>query len=120
MNKYAILIILNAPLAIYGLLNVVLAYKLKRLRPSQAFIRMLFWSFLLLGICFAKPITDFLHREDLTNSPPLSIFDVFLTTGVMISLILVARAHGRLAEIDNRFTQLHEKISIILSEKREE
>jgi hypothetical protein len=117
MSKYTILIILNAPLAIYGLFNVFLSYKLKRLRPAQAFIRIVFWSLTLATIILVEPISSYLYQKHLTDSPAFSIFDVFLATGIMISLILVARAYARIAEFENRQTQIHEKLSIELSKK---
>lgn len=116
MNKYFILIVLNAPLAAYGLFNVLLSYKLKKIRPLQTIIRVLFWGAILIGICLVKPITNFLYQNELTDSPPLSIFDVFLATGIMVSLLMVARTYGRIAELETRFTQLHEKLSILLSD----
>ncbi len=116
MNKYTILILLNAPLAIYAMLSILLSYKLKRLRPSQATIRLIFWGLILGGICFAKPLTEALARANLTDTPPLSIFDVFIATGVMISLLMAARTHGRNAELENKFTALHERLSIITSD----
>lgn len=115
MNKYVLLIILNAPLALYGLFNVVLTYKLKRIRRSQAAIRVLFWLAIIAGLWFAKPLTEFLWRNELTDSPPLSIFDVLLTTGIIICFLLIAQAYSRVAELENRLTNMHEKLSILLS-----
>ena len=118
MDKYTILIILNSPLALYGLFNVLLSYKLKRLRPSQALIRILFWGLLLIGIIFARQLSSLLYQQNLTDSPPLSIFDVVLVTGVMSSLLLVARAHGRIQELETKLTLLHERLSILLSNNK--
>lgn len=116
MDKYIVFIILNTPLVLYLMFNVVLLYKLKKLRPTQAAIRLALWSALLLGIWFTHPITDFLYQNELTASPPLSIFDVFLTTGILICFVMVGRAHTRLREIEDRFTKFHEKASIDFSE----
>jgi len=115
MNKYVVLIVLNAPIAIYALLNVVLAYKLKKMRIVPTVLRVLFWGLILLGIFFVKPVSDFLASKGLTNSPPLSIFDVLLVTGVNMCFILIGRAYSRIAELESKFTQLHEKLSIKLS-----
>jgi hypothetical protein len=117
MNKYTILMALNLPLAFYGLANVILSYKLKKLRPSKAAIRILFWSFIIVGIVFARKLSHLVYSLGLTDSPPFSIFDVILVTGVMLSFSLVARAHGKIKELETRFTLLHEKISIANSIK---
>ncbi len=117
MDKYTLLIILNLPFALYGLFNVLLAYKLKNLRPAQVTLRLLFWLIIIAGLIFTRPLSDFLYKANLTDSPPLSIFDVILVTGIMVSFSLVARAHGRVEELENRLTKLHEELSIIISRK---
>ncbi|MEI6755711.1 MAG: hypothetical protein WCK80_01690 [bacterium] len=118
MNKYILLILLTAPLALYGFFNVILSYKLKKLRPLHASIRLVFWGTLLIGIFSVRPISDFLYAHDLTDTTPLSIFDVLLATGIMISLLLVARTYARIADLETRLTEMHEKLSIILSSSR--
>lgn len=112
MNKYTILMILNLPFAFYGLFNVLLAYKLKRLRPSKAVLRVIFWSGTILGIVFARQLSTLVYDLALTDSPPFSIFDVVLVTGVMLSFSLVARAHGQIKELEARLDLIHERLSI--------
>lgn len=118
MDKYTILIVLNLPLALYGLFNVLISYKLKKIRPTQTLMRLIFWGLILLGIIFAKQLSSLVYQQNLTDSPPFSIFDVVLVTGVMVSLSLVARAHGRIQELETKLTALHEKISIFNSIKK--
>ncbi len=118
MDKYFLLIVLNLPFAVYGLFNVLLAYKLKHLRPGQTVIRVLFWLTIISGLLFTRSISDLLYNASLTDSPPLSIFDVILVTGIMISLSLIARAYGRIGELEDRITKLHEQISINLSNRK--
>ncbi len=118
MNKYQLLILLNAPLALYGLFNAFLSYKLKRLRPSRVFVRVVFWLVILAGIWFTEPFSALLHSKDLTTSPPLSIYDVLLVTGTTACLLLLTRANSRIADLENRLTRLHEKLSIEISEQK--
>ncbi len=115
MDKYTILIVLNTPLALYGLFSVFLAYKMKRLRRPQMLVRVLFWLIILLAIWFVKPITDWLYSKSLTATPPLSIFDVFIITGVVICFLLIGRAYSRISETEERLNHLHEAVSIELS-----
>lgn len=112
MSKYVLLIILNAPLVLYALFNVFVSYKMKRHSQLQTAIRFIFWGLILVAIFCNKPITDFLYSHELTNSPPLSIFDVFLCTGTIISLLLLGRAYGRITQLEDRFTELQEVISL--------
>ncbi len=116
MNKYVIFITLTTPFVLYLMFNVVLLYKLKKLRLRQTVLRLVLWGGLLAGIWFTRPITDFLYQQDLTASPPLSIFDVFLATGLLISFVIIARAHSRLRDLEDKLAKLHEKASIAFSD----
>lgn len=117
MTEYALLIILNLPVALYCFLNVVLAYKLKKLAPLQTIVRLIFWGLLIFVIIFAEPIYNFLYRKNLVHSKSLSIISVLLATGIVISFVLIARVYGRLSELESKFTKLHQRLALILSEE---
>jgi hypothetical protein len=104
-------------MVLYAMFNVLLSYKMKRMRGTQALLRAVIWTAILGCLWFAHPITDYLRAHDLTDSPPLSVFDVLLTTGIIGCLILLARGHGRLRLMEEQFTRLQEELAIELSER---
>lgn len=117
MDKYTLLIVLNLPFVVFGVINAIARYKESSLGRFSLFIRLIFWSALGLGIIFAQQLYDFLIRNDLTNSQPLSLADVLLVTGVSFCLFLSIRLYTRLDQTERKLTELQEHLSILLSKK---
>ncbi len=115
MNNYVVLVVLNVPLALYGMFNVILDYKINKARFMPVLIRLIFWGLIILGIFFVRPITDFVDGNSLSDSPPISLVVVLLATGVDLCFILITRAYSRIADLEDKFTQLQEKLSVKLS-----
>jgi hypothetical protein len=105
------------PFVIFGLINAFILYRDSSLGRFSLFIRIVFWTLIALGLIFAQQVYNFLVRNDLTNSQPLSLADVVLVTGVNFCMFLSLRLYTRLEHTERRLTDLHEKLSIILSEK---
>ena len=118
MNKYVILIIFNLPFVIFGIASALSRYKESSLGRLSLLIRLVFWIIIGLGIVFAQQIYNYLVRNDLTNSQPLSLADVILVTGVDFCLFLTIRIYSRIDHLERRFSELQEQLSITLSKKR--
>jgi len=117
MDKYELLFILNVPFVFFGVLKTIMAYRTKISSWPAFLLRLLFWLLILLVLIFAGPIYNYLYRHGLTDSTPLSIADVVLTTGVMVCLSLCLRLYGKIDKMDKRLSDLHEKLSIYISTK---
>lgn len=118
MNKYTILIVLNVPFIILGYLRTVLLHKSGKLQRVGFFMRLLFWTILLIGLIFAESIYNYLSQERLTDSPPLSIADVVLVTGVLFGLTLCMRLYAKVDQLERRLNDIHEELSIKTSIKK--
>lgn len=116
MSKYTLLIILNIPFVLFGLLKAYTMLKSGVLGRVGFGARLLFWAFVALGIVFAKQVYNFLQSNDLTDSQPMSLADVVLVTGVIFCLFLCMRLYSRLEAMERRATDLHQKLSIMVSE----
>ena len=115
MDKYLLLFLLNLPFVVFGLLKAVMSYRTKQLNRNTLIIRIIFWLIILAGLIFAEYIYEYLFQSGLTDSTPLSIPDVILTTGVMTCLFLSIRLFSKVDGIEKRLTDLHEKISVLTS-----
>ena len=118
MNKYVILIIFNIPFVVFGIVSAMTRYKESSLGRLSLFVRLVFWLVIGFGIIFAQQIYNYLVRNDLTNSQPLSLADVILVTGVDFCLFLTIRIYSRIDQLERRFSDLQEQLSITLSKKR--
>ncbi len=72
---------------------------------------------ILAGIALADPIYRFLFSNNLTQTEPLSLFDVMQITGIVIALFLANRSRTKLDILERRVQDLHQELSIQLSKK---
>ena len=116
MSRYAILIILNTPLVIAGIVNAVVAYKLNRTSRRRLILRTVLWTTIFICLLFTKSIYDFLFSNQLTHTEPLSLFDVIQITGIIFVFFIANQAYTRAELLERRVQDLHQELSIRLSE----
>lgn len=117
MDKYTLLIILNIPFVVFGLIKALVMYKEETIQRIGLALRIVFWGAILFGLLFAEDIYNFLFRNQLTDTTPLSLADVVLVTGVMLALSLCIRLYAKIDTLEKRVTDLHEELSIKASSK---
>lgn len=117
MSKYLLLILLNAPIILAGLVRSVVTLKLRHTTRDKAYIRILVWLLALVVIVFAQPLYDYLIANNLTDSSPLSIFDVAQITAILLTFFVAMRAYNKAEIMDQKYRQLHQELSIRLSDK---
>lgn len=116
MSRYLILVILNAPLLIAAATNTVVGYKLGRMSKRRMLVGVTFWLVLLMGLCLVQPIYEFLFSNQLTETEPLSLFDVLQITGIIFTLFIANRAYGKVDRLERRVQDLHQELSIKLAD----
>lgn len=118
MSRYLVLVILNLPLVGLALLNALVDFKMGKL-PKRSFLRqIIIWSFILAGLASAKFIYEFLFNNHLTQTEPLSLFDVIQVTGIILVLFMANRTRLKLDALERRLQDLHQELSIKLSKKQ--
>lgn len=115
MSRYLILILLNAPLILVAILNAIVSYNLKHLSLRRLVYKVTFWVVVLAGLLSAEPIYNYLYSNNLTRTEPLSLFDVFQITGVILVFFLVNRLYVKVDVLERRVQDLHQELSVRLS-----
>ncbi len=118
MDKYTILIILNLPFIIYGLIKATILFKEGDLGRLSFLLRLIFWSTLGFGILFAEELYTLLIENNLTDSTPISLADVVLVTGVSFCFFLCVRLYAKVDHLEQQLTQIQENLSILLSKPK--
>ena len=117
MSRYLILVILNVPLIAAALLSALVDYKMGKF-PRKTFIRQIvIWIVIFSGLAGAKFIYQFLFSNGLTQTEPLSLFDVIQITGIIIVLFMANRSRIKLETLERRVQDLHQELSIRLSKE---
>jgi uncharacterized membrane protein YciS (DUF1049 family) len=112
MSKYTLLIISTTPIIIMGMMSIIIAYKLKRIGKRKLVGRFGLWLLAFWGIIFLQPIYNYLIQQGLTDSDPLSLFDVVLITAILLLLLFTTKAHGKISHLEDRLNRLHRQLSI--------
>lgn len=118
MSRYLILLLLNLPFILLSILSAVTRFKLNRLSKKRLFIQVIFWLLILVGLASAEFIYNWLFQHNLTQTEPLSLFDVIQITAIVIVFYVANRSHVKVESLEKRVQDLHQELSIILSEKK--
>lgn len=118
MSKYVILVLINLPLLLVGIVSAVTDYKASRTISRRKCIALvIFWLSIGVALMFAEPLYDSLIRQNLTDSPPMSLFDIALLTTVVFCLLLIVKINERLGALNQKLSRIHERLAIVEAEK---
>ena len=116
MSRYLILLLLNTPFILAGLLNALVNYKLKKVSSRKFVYQLGMWIIIFAGLALVKPIYQFLFSNHLTQTEPLSLFDVAEITGIVAVIFIGSRSRSKIEVLERRIQDLHQELSIRLSE----
>jgi hypothetical protein len=116
VSRYLILFILTAPFVLAALLNALVDYKMHKISRKKFWGQTVLWIFILVGIASAEPIYNFLFSNNLTQTEPLSLFDVIQISAIVMLLFVCNRARTKIDRIERRLQDLHQELSIQLSQ----
>jgi cytochrome bd-type quinol oxidase subunit 2 len=111
-NKYFILVLINLPLLLVGIIGAVVNYKTSRISRKRCIVQVAFWLFVAAALMLIAPAYDALVTHNLTNSPPMSLFDVVLLTLLLFCLLLIKNANERMSVLARKLSRMHENLVI--------
>lgn len=118
MSRYLILLILNLPFILAAIFSAFVNYKMGRLPRRKLFSQVIFWLIILAGLASAEPIYEWLFSHDLTQTEPLSLFDVVQITAIVIVIYGHSRLRSRVDALEERLKTFNTEVSIQLAVKR--
>lgn len=117
MSRYLLLFLLNLPFILAALLGAVTQYKLKKSSRRRFTLQILLWLLILVGLAVARPLYEWLYSNELTQTEPLSLFDVIQITSIVVIFYIANRTRTKLEETERRLQDLHQELSIRLSDR---
>lgn len=118
MSRYLLLFLLNAPLVIAGVLGSATQYKMGKSSRRRFTAQLMIWILILAGLIIAQPLYEWLYSQELTQTEPLSLFDVIQITAVVIIFYIANRTRIKLETAERRLQDLHQELSIYLSQNK--
>lgn len=118
MSRYLLLLLLNLPFILAAVMGIVTQYKLGQSSKRRFVVQVMVWLIILTGLAFAQPIYEWLFSNNLTETEPLSLFDVVQITAIVIVFYLANRTRTKVEALERRVRDLHQELSIYISDKR--
>ena len=112
MSRYLLLVLLNLPLISIGILGAITQYKMRKNSGRRFVGHLMVWLAILIGLILAQPIYEWLYNHELTQTEPLSLFDVVQITAIVITFYFVNRARMKVETLERRLHDLHQELSI--------
>jgi len=115
--RYLILILLNLPVILVALANVLTQYKMNRISKSRFRRQFFLWIVILVVLVASFPVYNLVVNGPLLDSHDLSLLDIVQTTAIVYLFYIANDLRRRLDKSDKTFRDLHQEISIKLSSK---
>lgn len=118
MSRYVLLLLLNLPFVLMAILSVITQYKLGRTSRRRLIIQITLWLMMIISLALAQPFYEWLLNHNLTDTEPLSLFDVIQITAIVVLFYVSNRMRAKLEVVERRVQDLHQELSIRLSSKK--
>jgi hypothetical protein len=120
MSRYVLLVIINIPLLVVGIVSALTHYNTRRISKKRCIAEVVFWVLVGIGLIFVEPVYNVLVRHNLTNSTPMSLFDMILLTLILFCLLFIKSTNERTASLQRKISRMHENIAITEAHKTED
>ena len=98
-----------------ALLSALVGYKMGKYSFIKYLWQTAIWVTIFIGLASIKTIYAFLFSNHLTQTEPLSLFDVMQMTGIIVVLFMANRSRIKVETLERRIQDLHQELSIRLS-----
>jgi len=114
--RYIILLLLNVPIISIAILNIITKFKLRKISKRRFKIQMILWAAVLVILILSFPVYNILNGETPFDSAELSLFDIIQTTAIVFLIYTVNDLRQKNEQNEKRLRDLHQELSIILSD----
>jgi hypothetical protein len=101
-----------------SILSAITKYKLGQLTKNRLIIQLVLWILIFIGLASAESVYNWLFQNNLTQTEPLSLFDVIQITAIVMVFYIANRSRAKIEFLEKRVQDLHQELSIRLSVKK--
>jgi len=113
--RYIILVVLNLPIILLALLNIITQYKMKRMSKRRFIKQLILWVATLTIIAGSYPLYNLIIGRPSLDSIDLSVFDIVQTTAIIFLFYIINKQRQKSEQNERRLRDLHQELSIKLS-----
>lgn len=118
--RYILLVLLNLPVILLAITNLVTRYKLGRMSKQRFRIQIFLWLIVLTVIIGSFPVFNILSGKPTLDSGQLSMFDIVQTTAIILLFYVANNQRQKIEWSERTLRDLHQELSIKLSEGHNE
>jgi hypothetical protein len=115
--RYALLVLLNLPIILLAVTNLLTQYKLGKISVSRFRHQFVLWVFILIVLIASFPVYNHLTGKPPLDSSQLSLFDILEATAIVYLIYIINNHRRKLEQNERLIRDLHQELSIKLSEK---
>ena len=115
--RYLALVLLNLPIILAALVNIVTQYKLKKVSAGRFRHQLILWIVIMVVLIGSFPLYNMANGKVAFDSEELSLFDIVQTTAIIFLFYIVNNQRQRNDQSERRLRELHQELSIKLSDK---
>lgn len=113
--RYLILILLNVPIILLALVNIVTQYKLHKVSFTHFRHQIALWLGVLIVVIGSFPVYNMIVGRAPLDSHELSSFDIIQTSAIVLLFWIINNQRQRSDLLEKRVRDLHQELSIRLS-----
>ena len=87
-------------------------YKRKRISLRASILLGLFWMILLTGVLFNKLIFELILSSKLSDSTPLSLYDMIQIVAIIFLIYVAFRQSFKIEDLREKITKINEEIAL--------
>lgn len=116
--RYAVLVLLNTPVILLALVNLITRFKLRKIDAQKFRWQIIFWSVLFVVLVSSFPVYNIFSGKALLDSHELSVFDIVQTTAIFILFYVINNQRQKTEQLERYVRDFHQELSIKLSAKK--
>lgn len=115
--RYLLLVLLNMPVIILALVNIITQYKLKKISLRRFRWQLIIWIAIIAILVLSFPIYNIIVSNDIFDSTELSLFDIVEVTAIVWLFYSISYQRQKITQNEKVIRDLHKELSIKLSDK---
>ena len=115
--RYIILVLLNLPIILLALVNIVIQHKTKKVGANRFRHQILLWLVILIVLVGSFPAYNYATGKHIFDSSELSLFDIAQTTVIIYMVYTLNNQRRRIEQNERTVRDLHQELSIRLAGK---
>ena len=116
--RYLTLVLLNVPIILAALINIITQYKLRKVSVTRFRHQLIIWMVIMVILIGSFPLYNISIGHPPLDSSELSLFDILQTTAIILLFYIANNQRQRIDQNERRLRDLHQELSIRLSNEK--